>query len=303
MEEETMNQSLEVLAVTDFGPGNKGTIGRKMAEPECRQLAAEASDEKYRRRPTNRWICVDKRLAKPEHRVPTAEGEADPQTAGGIIITDTAASFMADAGGPKLSERIPTYTKAALADGLRPVMHGDGHGAAGCGANKTLRSSLQSNGENIEVVVPLAQTVCAYLKIESWIDEPAIRQSVLTGQANAANDKLWDITPEEVTELAIANGAEYEELEGEHDEAITRVDVSDDAFDKSAFAADHTSAEDSVGAFVATLGALRNENFRRAKTHGQTEQDAALKTMRDVLFNIGVCKELSSEDMALVLLG
>lgn len=304
--EEVMQQSLQVLLVADFGPGNKGSIGVAMSDAERQQLAHETANEKYRKRPTNRWICVDKRLAEPDNAADHAEDEADPQTSGGIVITDTAASFMAAADGPKLSERIAENTRTALRDGLRPVIHGDTHaGKAGCGANKVLRAVLQSNAENIDTVAPLAWTTCRSLGLDAWLRPEDVTQAIVTGRTSADNNELWDATPGQVVDIMIENGAEYEELQGEHDEAVTRADFSDGAFDKEAFAADHTQPDGgSVGAFSASFGALKAENFRRAaRRNNLSEYEAALQTVRGVLFNIGVCKELGNEHMFLAAVG
>lgn len=301
--EETMQRTaLTVLVATDFGPNNKGTVGEPLDETRQQQLTADVANEKYTWPRSKRWICVDRRLVAGAQ---AGEAEADPQTAGGIVLTDTAADMMQDDQAAPLSELVARNTRAAAVDELEPVVHGDTHGGkAGCGANKTLRATLRSNAENIEHVTPLAWASSKLLGLDEWLREEDVTQSILAGQASADNESIWDATPEQVADIIVENGGSYEELEGDHDEAVTRVDFTENSFDKVRFAKDHEFPDGTtIGAFSASLGAYKAETFRRAAAHGQTRQEAALQVMRGVLFNIGVCKELSNEHMFLVGVG
>ena len=64
-------------------------------------------------------------------------------------------------------------------------------------------------------------------------------------------------TPVQVSELvdiAIGNGASYEEVQGEHFEVVDREDRTDRAFAKAQFMLDHSTEGKTISAFLNLYG-------------------------------------------------
>jgi hypothetical protein len=302
---ETSQSKLAILATDNFGRGNQGRIGEALAPELKTQLADDIASGTYARPASQRWICVDGRSVASAEQ---ASEQADPQTAGGWVITNIAADLMLEEmGRDGLTTQATRHTEAALRDGLTPVVHGDSDQLkAGCGANQALRASLKNNDENVGVVSRLVWQACQWLSIDQHVSERTIARAIQTGKLAAENEDLWDATPEQLANTIMTAGGQYEELSGTHSEAITVLDFSEQAFAKQAFASDHASALDGgrpLSAFAASLGALKTELFRQAKLHGDTERAAAERTMAALIFNIGLCKQLSSDSMSFVAIG
>ncbi|MEK7600112.1 MAG: hypothetical protein AAB462_03710 [Patescibacteria group bacterium] len=289
------------VAVTDLGPRNKGTFGPHagIAEADCVAIAEAAASEAYTREPTNRWRCVDGRQSPEEVQGAGRVGEAyaDPQIAGSIPVSETAAAFMDEPTSHKPhSQNLADKTRQAIEDGLEVIVHGDdANHKAGCKANVDVRNALLFNAENSDVVVPKVWEISKALGLQHWIDEDDVTKSVVSGAVAAKNDSLWDVTPEQAVDIMVANGAEYEELVDVHSEMTERVDITPTTFDKTSFIQDHSTPASKVQAFAASLGCYKQEAFRRAAIHGQHEREAALQTMRVVLFNAGLSKTLITE--------
>lgn len=286
-----------VIAVTDLGPGNTGTISAADVPPARRaELIKAVANPEYRKRATNRFRCVDGRT--PEGGLQAPEGMADPQEAGGAAVSETAADFMDAEQTFTLSEGVARNTKANVDNGYPVVIHGDDHkGKKGCLANLKMRETLWANAENIEVVAPKAWTVATELGLDRWLTEDDVTEKIVAGKNSADDDKRWDATAEEVVDIALDNGAEYEELVEEHMERLAVVDVSPDAWSEEQFMKDHTNeAGDPIEAFVVSIGAVRDKLMDIARKTGQTERAAASKTLGVLLFNIGLTKQASAED-------
>jgi hypothetical protein len=286
-----------LLAATDFGRGNQGRIGNKLEDEQKQALIHDVGDGNYWKKPSRRWICVDGRL--PRHMRKLAEGEADPQTAGGIVLTNVAIDLMLTDMHPEpVSSAAARHTRDAFRDELKPVIHGDARGQkAGCGANQHFRDALRINADNEGSVARLAWQCCQWLKIDEWVTERSLTQAIQTGKLNADNEDVWDAEPEHVTSIIMNEGADYEELMGDHKENIAVMDFGGHAFDKAEFNKDHDHDFNghAVSAFGASMGELKDTMFQRIKQHGGSDHDAAMRVACAVLFNIGVCKAITND--------
>jgi hypothetical protein len=290
----------KILAVTDLGANNKGTISAGDVDAETmRGLIEDLAKPEYRKKPTNRFRCVDGRL--PEGGLQPESDEADPQGAGGESVFEPMIDYMLEPKSTvRLSSKVAKHTKRAIGHSRRVVIHGDTHkNKAGCGANAMKRDVLVANAENADIVAPKAWSICEAVGISSLLEQDDITRAILIGKENADNDKLWDITPEQHVDTAFENGAEYEELTEDHAEKTINVDVSGYAFDEEAYMRDHPNPNKpglSYEVFVASVGVYKNVAFEDAEKEGRSQRDAALRVLGFILFNIGVPKELTAEE-------
>lgn len=286
-----------IVAVTGLGPNNKGAIGPEDIPTDTRErLQQDVARPEYVRRATRRFRCVDGRLC--ESGTQHMEDEADPQIAGGMAITDTVVQYMVAQDPEPLAQLVATTTRAAVADGYPVVVHGDAHaGKAGCGANKNLREILRSNTANVDIVAPVAWSLTQQLGIDAWLEPEDASRLIVSGSLQANNDALWNATPEQVTDIIIANGGTYEELAGDHNEKLLRVDTTPDSFDEAGFMTDH----DGIQAFNASLGAYKNATFERTLRRGGTEHEAAREVLAGIIWHIGVAKQLGSPELPAVI--
>ncbi len=286
------------LKIIDMGANNVGALGPAGLDDEKRHQVAQALiAPEYSLPASNRWICIDGRCSPNEMGLVDERLDADPQTAGSIPNTDTAVSYMGDPSTHRpRSEVVAKATTSAIEDGLAVVVHGDeAKRKAGCAANALLREVLSFSSDNIEVLAPSLWRACQNLGLDQWISEDDVYESATNGKAAAANDELWDCTPEEVVDIAIEAGAEYEEYQGAHGEVIDREDHTEGAFAKPLFNQDH-SKDRPIQVFSTSAGKYKSEAFRRAGLHGRSEREAALDTMRAKLFNRAAKKMLMSEE-------
>lgn len=269
--------------LVSLGEGSNGRIGLSGLTPE--QIAQVRSDiGGYEIEPNDVWGCVDGRLP----------ATAEKQVAGGLVITDAAAKLMSELPeGTTLSDLIGSEAEADRAAGLNITVHGDTHaGRAGCGANKLMRQVLLSNRANAAVVAPLAWSVMKLLDVDKYLRPENVSEAITIGGQHADNDRVWDVTPEDVTDLIEAHGGKYVTLEGEHTEAIVRVGLGHGGFDKARFVQDHNG----VSAFALSLRDYADVTFER---YGDDSPAAALHLLRATLFNLGVCKELGDSSLEL----
>lgn len=274
----------QLVAVTDLGPNNLGSISCQGLSPSQKQqeIKRVLSPERYKT-PTQRFRCVDGR--RPMSDLRWLEGQADPQIAGGLAISETAADMMVESHQhmPK-SKLVAHNTSLAVQDGLDVVIHGDTHkGKSGCGANVLIRPTLQYNAENIEVVLPTAWFLGQQLGLDRYTSEKDVHWLIGNGKRNGGLEDLWDADPEQTVDIALKNGAEYEELAGDHNETAIVVNTDE-------------TATDAPDAFVASLGAYQKQLFQRSLARGKSEREAALRMMAVVLFNVGIPKQLTAEE-------
>lgn len=291
---ERQKQGMQQTVVTDLGPRNTGSFGPSpdLDEDARMALAEEACAEKYSVSATNRYICVDGRLSD-EESVLMVSGEsiteADPQLAGGIVISEDAADRMNPAKEQlPQSIAIALKTQELILDGIEVTVHGDENGQSGCRANVDERKALRFNAENADIVTPKVWAVSELLGLHNYIEQDDIVQSIIAGQAAADEDKLWDTSPEERVQFIIDNGGTYIMLRGIHAECALRVDTTESAFAKAAYVRDHSTPDKQAQAFAASIGKYNKDSFERAGMHGRPPREAALQVMRVVLFNVGM---------------
>jgi hypothetical protein len=282
----------------DLGLNNTGSFGPAGLDEEERRTIVQSLAE-YGKPASNCWCCVDGRLPVGADLDPSQDTEfANPQIAGSLPISESMATYMDEPEPRQLSETVAIITRQAVDDGVRIKMHGDEqNGKAGCKANADSRGVLRFNAENADIVAPIVWGISQGLELDEFIEQDDILTSIGSGKAAADNEALWDVTPEEVVDIAIANGAEYEVFRGFHYEVTEKIDLTrEGAFDKRRFVRDFSTDVREIQAFAASFGKYKAEAFRRAALHGRTERDAALQTMRVILFNVGISKVLMSDD-------
>ncbi len=284
--------------VTDLGAGNRGSIGAAdISEADRAAMIAEAGGAAYAVSPSKVIACIDMRL--PAELLEKASGYADRQTAGGAAITETASDMMLAGEARLVSTLLAEHTRAFVTAGYEVIVHGDEKaGKAGCGANARLRDSLATNATNADVVLPKAWTLCQALGLDrQGVTEQLLAEMMRQGGLSAAQDDLWDVTPEAAADVIVANGGRYSGLTGAHTEKIIIVDVQPRAFDKIAFMRHYPRPDGAFnGAFVATLGAYYQALQAVTAQAGGSERDAARRMAGAVLFNIAVSKELTAEE-------
>lgn len=283
--------SVRVLAVTNLGDNNVGNIGPEGSTEELERHAEEIvprlTDPNHVKKPTNRWVCVDRRT-DPSRVSVMPEGMADPQTAGGMPLTYVSIRLMESVATMPISHLVAEETRRTIEHNIVPAVHGaEQAGKNGCGLNAAQRDILRENAENKAIVLPLALQQVELLEMTPDISESDINSLLETGAINAANDALWDATTEEKVDIAMANGAEYDNLHGVHDEGAVRVDLSEYAYEQ-------------VDAFNASFKLLKNHFYTLAEHGLITRHQAARETMAAILHNIGISKHLSNGNMPVV---
>ena len=299
---ETMAHEPQLLLLTSLGEHNQGTIGPKGTAEEAQAfseyMAREAARPEYSKPPTNRWVCVDGRVSAAKMQEIDNE-KADPQTAGGLPLTELSVEFMLDKAPAPVSVTLAQTTQKTISNGRKAVIHGDTHAhKAGCGCNAKQDDILKLNAANIDIVTPIAWDFAKHFEIDKHMAIEDITDMIVTGGNNASNAALWDVTPEQKVDIVLANGGEYEELIEEHTESTTRVDASENAFDEAAFIRDHTDeAGVALRAFGASFGLLKKYYFDQVEEGGTSLHDASLRTMAAWLHNLGTAKQLSDDAM------
>ena len=168
----------------------------------------------------------------------------------------------------------------------------------GCVANAGMRDVLGFLVINSDIILPTAWELLKVAELDDVLTQEDLVQSALSANSAANNDNLWDATPEEVIDLAVANGAEYMDLVRDHNEKATRADMSKrGAFAKARFILDHMVGNDQIQAFSASFGAYATITFERAAMHNVSRRDAALQIARVYLYNIALTKKLKNDAM------
>jgi hypothetical protein len=299
---EIMIHEPRLLLVTSLGAHNDGTIGPKGTPEEnaalAEYMAAEVGRPEYSKPPSTRWVCVDGRVsARKMER--TDNTQADPQTAGGLPLTEVSIAYMTSKAPVPLSAAVPAATRKTIADGQQAVVHGDTHKHyAGCGCNAGQRMILRRNAANIDIITPIAWMFAERLGLDKHMEVRDVTELIVTGGEHAGNNGLWDLTPEEKTQAILDNGGEYEELIEEHTEFLTGVQIGETAFDEAAFIRDHTDEHGAaLRAFGASFGLLQKHYFALAQKNGTSLHEAAEQTMAAWLHNLGTAKCLSNDAM------
>lgn len=276
------------LALNDLGEGNCGNFGPSSDE----ELAAvkQCNKNKYVGKETPDSHCMDDRF----------EGYAC-QLPGNRAITEIAGDYMNPTVEARpLSELVATKVSELVEKQRVPYFHGDEHkGKAGCAANANLRAVLAYNDEYSELVASLAYTRLRMNGIDSLEHEDII-SAIKAGAERAADDSLWDVTPEQVVDIAEQCGAEVEIFKGDHNVAGSREDISKNTFNNGLFRNEHNSDDGkSLGLLSITYGAYINQ----LKEDGFSKAEIADKMMHACLFTVGILKLACKEDFPAAIIG
>lgn len=301
----------EIKAIIGLGEGDEGTISSAHLPKEVLEGAIEATtDVRFQKAPTNRWRCVDGRT--PEGGVQTREGYSDPQLAGGLVVNEVSADIMTGTADSTLSATVARNTRTALTNGQQVVVHGDNHvhadehgntpetNKAGCGANKFQRYVLHKNAENAEVIAPIVFAASELAGLDTlWQNPEQLKDEIYTliqrGKEVADNDSFWDIGPEGVVDVIVANGGEYEELIEDHLEVFAAMELqSDSTFDEESFMQAHEYEGKPLEAFIASVGLYAKYTFEQAEKNGVNKQEAAKRVLATVLAHVGTLKKLTN---------
>jgi hypothetical protein len=303
-EQTVMNKDIRVplqIVITSLGEGNVGSLGPNDLTTEQRQqVINDLAHPEYSVTASNRWICVDGRLCQAELEAVDSTSEiADPQTSGGKVLSDMAARLMGDPEDHKLVSQLATIlTRENIEDNIRVTVHGDTtKHKEGCKANASMREALSFNAENADIVAPIAWSVGRALGLNEWLQEDDVVTSIVNGKTAAEHTETWDVSAVEIRDIIVANGGEYIELEADHNEKAIRIDTTVGAFAKAKYVRDHSNVEQIIQSFSASLGCYKKVTFEIAQKRGLTEREAALQTLRVILFNLGLSKILSNEEM------
>jgi hypothetical protein len=282
LEQSLHTETLHEVTIADLGSGNLGKISCADLDSEQRQLEIErVSNPESFRLPTKRFRCVDGR--RPSEGVIAPEGFTDPQIAGGLAISETAADFMLSKNSHMpLSELLKINTLSIMSDGMDVIMHGDeSTGKNGCGANALIRNTLLYNDENRDVIIHTALLLGEKLGLS--IDKKTADQLIDNGKNHALKDAMWDVDPSKSVNITVEKGAKYEKLLGSHEEKSIVVPLGNFTVE----------AKD---AFVVSLGAYKESLLERTKEKDISPHEIEKRIMAVILFNIGVAKQLTAEE-------
>jgi hypothetical protein len=278
-------QDVKLLIDTDFGSGNEGTLGPETVSD--RNSVMDAAKPRYiEQMRAERWFCMDDGLE-----------ELGGQLPGGIMITEAAGETMnGQHRFERQSELVAVTTRELVEGGIEVWVHGDTQaGKAGCAANKYWRDILRTAGRNADVIGPTVWAVMTGVKLDHATKRGRIREFIEAGAEQAENDSFWDITAEELADIAVANGAKYHELDRTHKTAFARFDLTDNIFNNFLFRSDHKTEDGlPLGAFSMTFGAYKNNLIPRAEKHGYEEVWLADKMMQAAIFSAASSKKLGS---------
>ena len=289
---------LQVITTT-LGENNVGSYGPDDISEEKRTEIAQANtDPSYRRRASNRYICVDGRCTQTElDQADLDLEEYDPQMPGGKAVLETAIDFMLNPDPQPLSVTVPAKTRGVIESGRRVTTHGANGNKEGCKANQDMAQVLKENAANMDIVVPIAVSVNQGLGIDRFFRTDRLTEMVVTGNGASDNETLWDLDAAGVVNAVVASGGEYLDLVGDHSEKGIRVDLQEGAVRRAKLVKDLSAEDKAIQQFIASLGQYKKDIFEQYAANGQSETDAALHVAAAVLYTIGISKHLSSQKM------
>lgn len=294
---EARGQNMRDVQIIDLGPNNDGAFGpRALYANDPERLAAEVAPNKYRRRFSGVWRCVDGR-GRADGAVEDPE-VADAQTPGSLPFTNTAGDLMdSRRSGPRVSECVARNTREAVEGGKKVKVHGDDHGhrqnKSGCAANRDMRLAFRHIGANADIIAPSVWMLVQAKGLDQHVTQDDVADAITTAGRIAEDDSVWDVTAEQAIDIALENGAEYEELTGPHMEQGAAVELDDDtAFAARQFAADHQHEDGEDQLFVETIGIYVKTIMEDGKKVGIPPRESALKAMRGLVYCIGLPKKI-----------
>jgi hypothetical protein len=285
---------VKLLIDTDFGKGNEGSLG-PATEAEVLSVK-DIADQKYvEQMRAERWFCMDDGIE-----------DLGGQLPGGILITEAAGATMQDKlEYHRQSDLIAAQTRELVGDGIEVWVHGDTHaGKIGCAANAGKRATLKIGRQHMESVIRLAWPTMEFLNLARVVPKETAREFILAGAARAENDDFWDVSPAEVVDIAVANGANYHEPDRQHRTACVRLDLSPNIYNNGKYRQTHQSHDGQpLGALSVTLGAYKDNLLRRAVKHGHNEIWVAQKVLQAAIFSVEASKKLGNERLRLAVVG
>jgi hypothetical protein len=280
--------SFGVLARHQLGRGNLGYFG-----PSSKREASFSDDFanlEYRKPATLESYCMDDRN----------EGYGI-QLPGNRAISEIAAIYM---DGSALALPLSTVARLKVRElvalGNKPVFHGDeATGKKGCAANLNLRTALVYGAENSRLIANMARDRLRLLGIDT-VRQEDLRRMIEVGGARAADESLWDITAEEVIDVARLEGAGYVEYPGPHRTPGIREDMSAYTFDNGAFRASHkTDDGHPAGVLSVTPGAY----LQQLMESGYSEEVIVRYLSGVEIFTVEILKLATNEEIQDVLVG
>lgn len=306
---EDMESQTTLLMVTKLGDNNRGSIGPKGTAEEVTEItnyvAWRVASPEYSGPASNEWICVDGRVPKGALAQESLKKVLANQTGGGLPITELSVELMLESNPSVVSKILADKTKETIANEQKVFIHGDAHAHyEGCGCNKGQRPILLENAQNIDIITPIAWDLGKTVGLDRHLAIEDVTAMIILGAHNANRDELWDVTPEQKTEIIVDNGGEYVELEGDHEEYVARIDTTERAFDVVKFVKDNlTDQGKPIMAFNVSLGNLKKYYFGLAQKGKMSEREAALRTMGAILHNGGTTKWLGNKDLHAAIVG
>jgi len=315
-----VTKSVGLLQRTSLGENNLGQFGPmgetpEETEQEAAYMIQEVSRPECSRDATNCWRCPDGRLLAGQNDPECDIHYSAPQTGGGIGMTDTSVELMINKTPEPVAKLLATKTRRAVIDGQDVVAHGSvKNGRGDCAANVKQRKILKYNGDNLELVVPIAWELGLSVGLSKYLTPADVTELITTGRGNADNDVLWqeladdgtmcELSAEHKTDIQTENGARYEALVDDHHERVVRIDISDKAFDEAQIVRNNIDKHgDAMMAFNVSLGKLQKTIFQRVQKHGGSERDAAQQTMAAILWNVGLTKLICNKNMPVAVVG
>lgn len=199
-----------------------------------------------------------------------------------------------------ISLKTAEKTKELVAKGKKPVYHGDKtSGKKGCAAVLFGRDALYFMGTNSKHVANMAYVRLRLLGIDNISVDDLVMRAKIGGQ-RAEDDTLWDADSERLVEIAVENGADYEEFEGAHHTAGPREDMSPHGFNNKGFRDDHQTDDGyPLGALNLSYGKLV-EQYRE---EGYSEEEIADKIAGVILYSVTMLNLACTEKAEDVMVG
>lgn len=301
-----MTPAKYAATVVDLGPENEGQFGPADNTPAAHydKLVTDMTNKEiYGRKNTGNWECVDGR--EDEAGVTDDDGEyANGQIPGSLPITNTAGDMMdSTRTGLLLSERVAANTDEAIQDGHQVIVHGDDHaGKDGCAANAKMRPTLAKIAANADIIGPRVWAFCEATAITDVITQDDITTAMVTAGQRASDDAIWDVTPTEVIDIAVAHGAKYRTLKGSHQERTVAATLKG-TYASQRFAQDHLNPDGSRDeVFGLSVGDYVDTTIIDTMGRGATRRDGALKAMRGLVYAAGLTKKIGNPHLQIVAL-
>jgi hypothetical protein len=302
--------------VAYLGELNVGSFGPNGSSAEENQVIAEAaamdlSRPEYDVEASRTWDCVDGRGS--EEELQTAESamevgetpeEANPQTAGGLAVTDASAEYMLNDRPKPIDQTLGDATETAAENGQAVIVHGDNdHGEEGCKALKEQDKILTHGAANVDVFTPIVWQYGAKYGINTRTsDIEDVSDMYAMGGRNAADPELWKSSIVDRVAAIKAAGGTYKELLGEHNERGVRVKTGRGAFAKPTYMLDHANpvTGELDSALSATFGELNAYYDLLVRNNVISRPEADKRMLAAIAWNVAAASYISNAAMPIV---